>query len=426
MRPGILVTLFSVLAVSAAPAQQYSPKTIAFAGYKDATSDELEQVAGIHPGTTLTQEDIRAAAEKLNATGLFSNVNFQADNTGVHFDLTPAEILLPVSFENFPWWKDDEILRLVHAQVPLFHGTLPPTSTIQQQVTDALVALLATKGITATVEATQQEEIETGKLAAIRFRILAPSITVGAVTYSGVGSGNAGDIEPIALAATGQDYSSLATPATLSQEMRNVYRNKGYLEENTAAFTLKEPSVQNARVVVPIAMEISEGPQYRLGAVTLAGDVLMSKDDFQKRSLLHTGDIAQEDKLRNTLYMVAQPYRAKGYLHAHITAEATHHQGPPATVDYTIKVLPGDVYHMGKLTIEGFSDAQKAEFLAAWTMNAGDVFDATYPSGFLVQNSAKLHSLDDFSATYKQFEHEDTHAVDLAVTLRKGQPVMKK
>ena len=58
-------------------------------------------------------------------------------------------------------------------------------------------------------------------------------------------------------------------------------------------------------------------------------------------------------------------------------------------------------------------------------MNAGDAFDATYPPGFLKQNAAKLHSMDDYSATYKQSEHEDTHAVDLVVTLRKGGPVSK-
>jgi outer membrane protein assembly factor BamA len=424
MRPGILVVLLLSFVI-AAPAQQYQPKAITFAGYKDASSDELQQVAGIHPGTTLTQEDIRAAAEKLNATGLFSSVSFQADNTGLHFELAPAEILLPVSFENFPWWKDDEIVRQVHDKVPLFHGTLPPTSTIQQQVTDALVAMLAGKEITATVEATQQEVIETGKLAAILYRVLAPSITVGAVTYTGVSPELARDIEPIALAATGQDYSAIATPAKLSQDIRNVYHNKGYLDEKTAGFTIKEPSVHNEKAVVPIAMEISEGSQYHVGAVTLAGDVLMSNSDFQKRSLLHTGDVAEENKLRNTLYMVAQPYRAKGYLHAHISADATHHPGPPPTVDYAIKVLPGDDYHMGKLTLEGFNETQKEEFLAVWRMNPGDPFDATYPPGFLKQNAAKLHSLDDYSATYKQTEHEDTHAVDLAITLRKGGPVSK-
>ena len=425
MRPGILVVLLFHLAIGAAWAQQYQPKTITFAGYKDASGEELEQVAGIHLGTPVTQEDIRAAAEKLNATGLFASVNFQADNTGVHFALTPAEILLPVGFENFPWWDEKDIINQLHAKVPLFHGTLPPTSTLQQQVTDALVALVATKGVTATVEGMQQEEIETGKLAAIRFRILAPSITVGAVTYTGVGSSNAGDIEPIALAATGQDYSSLATPATLSQAIRIVYHNKGYLDESTAGFTPKEPVVQDGKVIVPISMTINEGPQYRLGTITLAGDVLMSKEDFQKRSMLHPGDIAQEDKLRNTLFMVAQPYRAKGYLRSRISADATHHPGPPPTVDYAIRVIPGDPFHMGKLTLEGFNDTQKEEFLAAWTMNAGDAFDASYPPGFLKVNAAKLHSMDDYSATYKQFEHEDTHAVDLVVTLRKGGPVSK-
>jgi len=56
--------------------------------------------------------------------------------------------------------------------------------------------------------------------------------------------------------------------------------------------------------------------------------------------------------------MIATPYRTQGYIDAKIDAvpvldRAAH------TVDYTITVQSGPVYHMGKLTMVNLSDRQK-------------------------------------------------------------------
>ncbi len=78
---------------------------------------------------------------------------------------------------------------------------------------------------------------------------------------------------------------------------------------------------------------------------------------------------------------------------------------------------------MGKLELANVSDTQRAQFLSVWKMNAGDPYDASYPPSFLVKNHASLRAFDDYSASYKQYEHEDTHIVDLVVTFQHGGPL---
>jgi hypothetical protein len=55
-------------------------------------------------------------------------------------------------------------------------------------------------------------------------------------------------------------------------------------------------------------------------------------------------------------------------------------------------------------------------------MVAGSPYDVSYPALFLQKNK-QLHALDGYSASYKQYEHEDSHVVDLVVTFRKGGPL---
>lgn len=90
------------------------------------------------------------------------------------------------------------------------------------------------------------------------------------------------------------------------------------------------------------------------------------------------------------------------------------------TVDYTITVQPGAVFHMGALSLVNLNDQQRAQVLQYWPLHAGDVYDAVVVPQFLLRYKNQLHSLDGWSATYKAYEHEDTHIVDLVVTFRPG------
>lgn len=410
----------SFLLVPMLLAQKYIPKAITFSGYTAASQAELLAASGLTPGIAIGQPEIQAAAQKLDNTGLFSDIRFSFNGVNLHYALKPAEGAVPAIYENFPWWTNEALDAAVAAKVPLFHGRVVPESGLQNQIAAELTALLQQKGIAATIIAVPEKN-DAGQTAGVDFRIDSPPVQVGEVTFAGASPEWAVPLTAIEKAATGQNYGA-GTESALEAAIKAVYHRKGYLDVSLEKFTYGQPQLTNGKVMVPASAAIVEGAQYRLAGLTLSGDVLMTPDQFAKEAKLHPGDIANEDLLRQTLAGVAMPYKAKGYLRAEISAnpvfDRTSH-----TVNYSITVTPGSVFHMGKLSLVNLAPAQQALVRKYWTLQAGDVYDETYPPTFLNRNKNSLHALDGWSASYKEYANLDTHVVDLVITFQPGGPV---
>lgn len=400
-----------------ASAQTLIPKQITFGG-TTASQTELLSASGLKPGSALTQADVQAAAQKLLDTGMFSDIQFRFDGVELHYALKAAEGMAPVSFANFPWWDGPALEAAVEKRVPLYHGSVPPESGMQKAVADALTAMLKEKGVDATVTAAPAQDLGSGKTQGIVYHIDAPPIQIGAVSFSGVSADWATPVAGIAKAAEGQTFDG-ATEATLRVALEAIYHRQGYLEMQLNGFAHGPPQVADGKVAVPVSANLVEGTQYKVAALTLAGSVLMKPEDFAKTAKLHPGDVANEDLLRATLATVAWPYKAHGYLRAKIDA-APRFDAANHAVSYAITVEPGPVFTMGELSLLNLSDAQKADVLKYWPMRQGDVYDATVAVSFLLKNKANLRSLDGWSGSWKAYEHEDTHVVDLVVTFRQG------
>ncbi|MFY9746941.1 MAG: POTRA domain-containing protein [Acidobacteriaceae bacterium] len=416
------ILLLCLLLCGPAPlarAQKYVPKKIVFSG-TTASQAELLAVSGLKPGDTLGQAEIQAAAQKLIDTGLFTDVRFAFDGVELNYSLKPVTNMEPVSYANFPWWDNGALNAAVAAKVPLFHGSVPPESGMQQQVATALTALLAEKGVKATVSAVPAKD-EAMKDAGVEFHVDDPPVEIGVVTFTGAGSAWADPLAAIEKAAMGQDFDP-ATEATLATALRAIYHRQGYLDVAMTGYAHGEPRLIDGKVMVPVSATIAEGGQYKVAGLHLTGDVLMTPEEFTKAAKLHPGDIANEDLLRGTLAAIAGPYKAHGYLRAKIeaapTMDAANH-----TVDYAITVAPGPVFHMGELSLVNLNDQQKAQVLQYWPLRAGDVYDAVLVPQFLTKYKNQLHALDGWSASYKAYEHEDSHIVDLVVTFRAGGPL---
>jgi outer membrane protein assembly factor BamA len=403
-------------------AQTYHPKSVTFSGYSTSNTSELLAASGLSANAQLTQEDMQAAAQRLSDTGLFNDVRFSFDGQDLHYDLKAASNGLPAHFVNFPWWDQHELQSQIEVRVPLFHGSLPPESGMQQKVIGALTALLAEKQVHATVGAEPQTDLATGKTTGINFRLTNPSVEIGAVTFEGASPEWQSSLAEIAKAASGQEFVQNESATTLTQAIQHIYRNKGYLDIAITNFSHGNPQMSGDTVSVPVTMSLSEGRQFRLGHFSLTGSVLTSEAEFQKIARLKPGDVVEEDKLRLTMQMLSGPYLKQGYLHARINATPAFNR-QQQTVDYAISVVPGEVYHMGKLDVQNLDDQRKTLFLKTWKLNEGDPFDASYTTNFLKDHASALHPLDGYSATYKQIEHLDNHIVDLVVTFRKGGPL---
>lgn len=415
-----VLLLSGAVFVSPAIAQTFVAKRITFSGATQGQA-ELLAVSGLKPGETLGPPEIQAAAQKLIDTGMFTDVHFSFNGVELNYALKPADGMQPVAYANFPWWDEQALSAAVSAKVPLFHGEVPPESAMQQQVAAALTALVAEKGVTATVTGAPVEALGSRQWTGILYHIDAPPVEVGSVHLSGVSGDLSDPVMAIQKAAAGKDFDP-ATAATIETALRIVYHRQGYLEMAMTGYAHGEPQVEDGKVMVPVSATVEQGPQYRVRELRLAGDAVMTPDQFAKIAKLHLGDIANEDLLHGTLAEMAPVYKSRGYLRARFDAAPTF-DAATRTVDYTVSVVPGPVFHMGTLGLENVSDQQRAEIVKAWPLKEGDVFDGLLPSAFLLRYKSQLRSLDGWSATYKAYEHEDTHVVDLVVTFRQGGPL---
>jgi outer membrane protein insertion porin family len=399
--------------------QTYAIKSVTFSGYTASSQQELLAASGLNLAKPVSAADLQAAAQKLNDSGMFAHITYKFDGQTLAFQVEPQPGAVPARFDNFPWLDLKQIDGQLSAKLPLYKGQVIVGSGLERQVVDALTAIAAEQHLAASIVVTPQVELGSGRTTGDEFRMASPPVVISEVKLEGVAPGHEAPLEPVIKAAVDQEYSHATTPETLSTAIVNVYRNQGFLEAEVTLVGNDPPTVTPEKVSVPVKVTIAEGDQCRIGKFVLAGTVLTTQEEFSKHTLLKRGDIANQELLRRTLQSLSGPYRNQGYIRAKIGAVPT--LDPAAhTVDYAINVTPGDQFHLGKLELAQASDEQRAKFMTVWKLKTGDPYDSSYVSSFLVKNRDLLHDFDGYSASYKQYEHEDTHVVDLVVTLQHG------
>ncbi|MBB5339310.1 POTRA domain-containing protein [Tunturiibacter gelidoferens] len=401
-------------------AQSFTLPPVTFTGAPTFSQADLLKVSGLHPGATATQADVQAAAQHLSDTGLFSDIRFESNATGLVYDLKPmpAENLLPASFTNFVWWSPAELTTTLKARVPLYTGLVPTTGNLQDTISSALKAIVAEKGVTANIVAIAVSSQPGATPSSIGFAIDSPQVRVHTLTLVHASPAMQPKLDTVIKDQTNQPFDTNTTHTSITTALTSAYHNQGYLDMAVLKLTDAPPQVTPSGVDLDLTATLSEGQPYQLFQLTWPGSDVISTADFNKQAKMKPGDMASEAALRQSLSIIAGAYFAKGFQDAKVKAPATfdhlgHH------VSYTITVDPGPQYHIHSVKALGLSDEQQKQFDSAWHMNPGDFYDATYLTEFLHKNSA-LQSLAGYSATYKATSDPDTHLVDLTITFAKG------
>lgn len=115
------------MAQTAGKAQiSYKLLSIHVKGLQHFTEDQVLAASGLRLGQFAGEEEFKQAAQKLGETGLFTQLNYtyKYSTAGCDLQLQVAENdkLIPIVFDNFVWFSDDELLNMLRARVPLFAG----------------------------------------------------------------------------------------------------------------------------------------------------------------------------------------------------------------------------------------------------------------------------------------------------------------
>ncbi len=418
-RRWLSVVMALAVCASAAWPQTFVPGKITFSG-SELSQAELLAYTGLHPGEAITRDQMQAASDKLTGTGLFTDVRFSFDGSELSFALNPSVAVVPVRYDNFPWWDDATLNSAVATKVPLFHGSLYPGGPMREQVIAVLTSLLAAKGVEGAAIGTSPIADANGDQVAIAYRIDAPAVVVEPVRIEGYSGVWTQPLQSVEKAIDGQPFdASMRDKVTAA--VRAVYDGRGFLGMTMTDPAWGEPRLMGVKILVPLKVAITSegGGQFRVSGLHLEGDLFMTDEQFAQRSKLHVGDVANPGFWKQTQEMIAAPYKTHGYIEAKIDAvpalDRTKH-----TVDYTIKVEPGAVYRIGKLTVANLSEAQKAEVLPYWKMREGDVFNASLIPQFMEDyhrlRAPELQSIRGWSFHAKWTADKSAHTVDVLLT----------
>lgn len=416
-----LLTLCLSTSITSLSAQTSTIPPITFDGAPAYSQADLLKVTGLTPGSNLTQAELQAAAQHLGDTGLFSDINFASNEKGLVFTLKPMPEtnLLPANFANFVWWSSDQINSTLKTTVPLYTGVIPLTGNLQDSVIAALKSMLATKSVTTANIVAIPASAKAGSTASsIRFEIESPQIRVHSIALAHISPLLQPQLDKVVKEHVGKPFVETATPADISSQLTEIYRNDGYLDATVVNVTHAPPKVTPTGIDIDLTATIQEGAPYHVSQLTWEGSDVMSTDAFNKQAKLKPEDLASQTALKQSLAILAHAYYIKGFQDARIEAPpildaATHHVG------YTINVIPGPQYRIKTILTVGLSDDQRKQFASAWHMNPGDFYDVTYLTEFLHNNSA-LQSLAGYSATYDAIADPNTHLVDLTIIFAKG------
>ena len=361
----------------------YKLLSIHVKGLQHFTEDQVLAASGLKLGQFAGEEEFKQAAEKLGETGLFTQLNYtyKYSTAGCDLQLQVAENdkLIPIVFDNFVWFSDDDLLSMLRARVPLFAGRVPGEGHLTDQIADALTVILDEKKIGGRVEYLASGSND-GPIEAYDYKVAMHTVLVGNMDFPGAAADEVPALQAAAKPLSGQDY--LRTKMQVQEHFNflPVYHARGYLKAQFAEAQAKVIQ-DGAQTLVDVRFPVSPGLRYKVTDVQFAGNSVFPAEKLRELIHLKAGEPANSVELADDLQQVHKLYGTKGYLFAHVEAVPDMNDSA-ATVGYQLNVIEEEMYRMGELNIDGVPPENAKKMLAQWQMKKGDPYDNSYPQRF--------------------------------------------
>ena len=384
----VLLFLLCFWPALAGAADRFTLVRVLVTGSDRYHEDDLVRATGLTVNTQVSADDLQTAANRLGNSGAFSSVQFlfkpAIGTKGVEadFQVADAEKLLPAIFENFVWFSEGELQEAVHQAVPLYRGEIPTSGSMSDEVSAALSKFLAGKGLPS--EISYMLSAEFGQLpTAYKFRVADANLKVRDVTLAGASHMLPEQLAKAVAPLKGTSYLRSDVAIVLDKNLVPLYRQHGYLKFAVAEI---KPKVED-KDVVSVDVSVNEGEQYKLAGFSWSGNTLIPSDELSKHISLKSGDPVNSLQLDRDLAHVRKlfgKFGREGVIIRPVPAFADK------SVTYNLEVKEGDLYHMGKLEIQGVDPEQAHKLEQGWKLGEGEPYDSTYIQQFLSHTLLKV------------------------------------
>jgi outer membrane protein assembly factor BamA len=375
------------------PASNRQLISVTVTGSKRYPENDIVAATGLQIGTTVVEDDFKKAARRLGDLGVFTDVaynySYSSQGTKLALQVTDVQKFVPVRFEDFVWFSDEELLKRIKERAPMFNGELPLSGNLPDRVSDVLQALLVENAIPGNVEYERAGK-PNGPIDSIVYRISEVLIQIRNVEFTGAGEAELPALKEAARRVFDREYSRSVLNALVEHQLLAVYYSRGYLK---ASFgepqpkVVKKPGADSEEgprnlTIVDVTFSVTPGPQYKLKSLEWSGNQVFPNDVLQKMIRAQQGDVANTVRIGDNLKDVQKLYGSRGYVATTIKPEIQL-DDTAATASIRLDVKEGAQYHMGELEFRGLDNSLTAKLRNAWKIRPGEVYDATYLGEYL-------------------------------------------
>jgi outer membrane protein insertion porin family len=131
--------------------------------------------------------------------------------------------------------------------------------------------------------------------------------------------------------------------------LRSWYLDRGYLEFNIDS---TQVSISSDKQDIYITVNVSEGEQYSVSAVKLAGELLLPEDELLKMVTIKPGALFSREDVTNTTKSISERLSNDGYAFANVNA-APEIDKEKRQVAFTLFVDPGRRVYVRRIQVQG-------------------------------------------------------------------------
>lgn len=133
------------------------------------------------------------------------------------------------------------------------------------------------------------------------------------------------------------------------EALRSFYLNRGYLEFNVDS---TQVSISSDKQGIYITVNVTEGPQYTVSDVKLAGQMLVPEAELQKLVTVKPGEVFVRDRLTETTKKIGDRLGNDGYAFANVNA-VPELDKEKQTVAFTLFIDPGRRVYVNRVNVAG-------------------------------------------------------------------------
>jgi outer membrane protein insertion porin family len=155
--------------------------------------------------------------------------------------------------------------------------------------------------------------------------------------------------------------------------LADYYLNNGYIN-----IKVGEPSVKmnEAKTELNVYIGITEGDQYRIGAIGFKGELLDPENELRKKLKTEPGEIFNRSLLRTDIGVLTDLYGDKGYAFATINPQ-TRLDNEKKIVDMTFDIEKGELVSIERISIAGNPKTRDKVIRRELRVTEGELYSAT-------------------------------------------------